>query len=1102
MDSNFFGNDVSMSDPFLSLETNLDELATDFLVNERMDFDHSWQQPGPSHQNRPEQLQNQQTVQQNSDERPVNQHSPPQEYYDPEGPRDVNTISSLLTRSHDDYFSRFSPPNFDLHEPSSSIASKQPLMSNGPARMLSGLTGNEAYSPSDAYRPMSLAQQLAAPAMTPTQNNLYINVVEQKPTHSMLMNQQMLSPPHQSIEMQNLQSPPYHQQDFFSSPPHYNFNSNNHDNSAIYNSPPQTSRMTPSSSKEKKLNIEEKPTNTKEELLRILVNMSPSAVEKLKKKKEPSSGGGGGMIASPTPTGPPPNNSSGKMNGHRIVENNEEEDDDDSDSGEMNLTPVRRGPKTERRTAHNLIEKKYRCSINDRIQHLKTILAGDEAKLSKSATLRKAIEHISQLQSENNALKNEVEKLRNVLSSHGLPYPPPEPVRYQSPDYSMQSPIESSPSPPRNEKKRRIQQHHQMANGGSERVTLFAMLMAVLIFNPLGFLASGVLATGASTVDRKIPVASPFEHGRILDDSQIIEPEQWHNSIIRPLFVWTINIFVVVCVLMRLLVYGEPVQDFKSGSWSNFVKTREQAREEIVAGNLREAQRQFCECLVILDRPLPSPGIEATISVIWECIRHLLNWLWIGRWMSRRRRSTSTPVSVVCRSHAQTAVLYHEINQIHLMGITEYSDDSDEVYNISGLYLALSAVNLAESAGASLDGLPRSIMAQIYIAASIRCRLALPKLLAPVVSGYFLRRARRHIRRAPEQTVSHLLWLFHPATRKYMSDEKRLKFILESKQKLRFGSLVEDDLSSPLSRLRATLKIHLLTKLVTELVGGDEILQNSPPTTDMINLTEEEVDIVDISRLLVSISTQCIIATNGKDESTKFGNWLNRNGDACCTWWTHVLTCGIYWRNGKNDLARKHYSLIRKCPDVILKDALGLAVGHALCARKICIEDRESSKVSQFVCMHTKKSLESLRLYSVSRTPGIVNAIQEGVRRMAYEWIMSSLLDAWRTNLFTSKPYWIQTFKGHSIFSTLYQEAYNHYSLIHGNRGDCWRLFVYELTCRMLNGANPQATWSGIRRVRTTRMNAVRGRVSMKRSSQPDAFHLHTLCKLHSNLDL
>ena len=47
-----------------------------------------------------------------------------------------------------------------------------------------------------------------------------------------------------------------------------------------------------------------------------------------------------------------------------------------------------------KRSAHNAIERRYRTSINDKIVELKNIVVGVDAKLNKSAILRKTIDYV------------------------------------------------------------------------------------------------------------------------------------------------------------------------------------------------------------------------------------------------------------------------------------------------------------------------------------------------------------------------------------------------------------------------------------------------------------------------------------------------------------------------------------------------------------------------------------------------------------------------------------------------------------------------------------------------------------------------------------
>jgi hypothetical protein len=73
--------------------------------------------------------------------------------------------------------------------------------------------------------------------------------------------------------------------------------------------------------------------------------------------------------------------------------------------------------RTEKRTAHNEIEKRYRLSINDRIIELRKVISSADSKLNKSGVLRKTIEYIKFLQHTNSELKRENQALK--LASDG-----------------------------------------------------------------------------------------------------------------------------------------------------------------------------------------------------------------------------------------------------------------------------------------------------------------------------------------------------------------------------------------------------------------------------------------------------------------------------------------------------------------------------------------------------------------------------------------------------------------------------------------------------------------------------------------------------------
>lgn len=166
-------------------------------------------------------------------------------------------------------------------------------------------------------------------------------------------------------------------------------------------------------------------------------------------------------------------------------------------------------PKEGKRSAHNAIEKKYRRSINDRIDELKEMLVGDKGKMNKSAVLRKAVDRIRDLHREN-------DQLRMLLSQHGvtvrggtqaptslrhmlledqqknmdnmhLPFSPPRSDE-SDPSYSPRSSTGSNDSSDKDSDSEGSEPLPKMRRGMStnKRTMVCMFMFAVLAFNPFG----------------------------------------------------------------------------------------------------------------------------------------------------------------------------------------------------------------------------------------------------------------------------------------------------------------------------------------------------------------------------------------------------------------------------------------------------------------------------------------------------------------------------------------------------------------------------------------------------------------------------------------
>uniref|UniRef100_A0A671NII4 Sterol regulatory element-binding protein 1 n=1 Tax=Sinocyclocheilus anshuiensis TaxID=1608454 RepID=A0A671NII4_9TELE len=464
--------------------------------------------------------------------------------------------------------------------------------------------------------------------------------------------------------------------------------------------------------------------------------------------------------------------------------------------------------KGEKRTAHNAIEKRYRSSINDKIIELKDLVAGTEAKLNKSAVLRKTIDYIRYLQQSNQKLKQENMALKMSIQKNKslkdlvimdvdvkpeIPTPPASDVGspQSSGPFSHHGSDSESDSPMEEDNKPVVERAGGMLD--RSRMALCAFTLLFLSFNPLASLLCGGWSSSGTTV-------SGHTGRSMLAVQDAADSWGWMDWMLPTLLLWLLNGVLVAGVLIRLLVYGEPVTRPHSESSVLFWRHRKQADLDLARGDFAQASQNLWTCLKALGRPLPTSQLDLTCAVLWSALRLCLQRLWVGRWLASRAGAlrSNRPLQEDARKSCRDAALvYHRLHQLHMTGKLGGS-------HLSAIHMALSALNLAECAG---DCLPVATLAEIYVSAALRVKTSLPRLLH-FTTRVFLSSARQTCLSPSGSVPPAMQWLCHPLGHRFFVDED---WSIRSTPKESIYSQAGNSVD-PLAQVTQAFREHLLEK--------------------------------------------------------------------------------------------------------------------------------------------------------------------------------------------------------------------------------------------------------------------------------------------------
>lgn len=743
--------------------------------------------------------------------------------------------------------------------------------------------------------------------------------------------------------------------------------------------------------------------------------------------------------------------------------------------------PAQPKVKEVKRSAHNAIERRYRTSINSCIVELKNIVVGVDAKLNKSAILRKAIDHIRHLQKQNNNLKQENMYLKMKMTNrkHSLkdllvanvqddvaPITPPRSDESSNPslspshasDNSMPPSPYGSMSPPggmedcSNDEEILTNVRGMSAHS---RLTLCMFMLAVLVINPFGsFLAP------PGDGDRES--ADPVTSRRILAVDEAFF--SW-SSLPASVFVFLVNVALLAFALVKVLVYGDPVLLPRSKAFTEYWKHKKQSDVDFERGNTASSLQEAKRCLASFGVAVPRSRLETVTTTCWQFVRMFLHRVHIGRWLSRRTGGLLKPESQrldALNSAKELALLFHRLNQLSLVS------DQPEA---NGLMMSLYAVNMAETAAAVIS--PEDTI-EIYITAALRVKKSYPRFMQ-YFCRYYLAKARQV--GASEQISGKFGWAFTSYGFRFLTNHA-VRF--EENVGSMFTML--GNRADPLEYMMRDYRENLLQKSIQCLVGSGQISRkHANAAFSQQSQNEEKSTTKDDQSDGGKPSTPASYPYSGCQISNvlHFTELLNNClsverfaapfdkcvfGGNCCQdrlahWWSSLLSIAAHWLLGEDSEAERLYPHVENLPPELAnsEDALPKALFAAFHAKRALLNKPHYDSIRVFKsCNVGSQYLEDSLTTNICKTPIRLKLLAQ---LLACDWLLEA-----RTCLWESDNEKFQSQRGEYVpvsgaVLAKFQTDLNSLRVVTNAIPNAQsRVFLYEAVCRLMAGAAPGPT--------------------------------------------